>query len=104
MREAIFVHNFIYIHNAQGLEYINVRGVFEDPEDLRLYNCGTDVCYDDSASDFPIPMDMIQASNSGIVSGELGLLTGSFSDVENDRMQDDRTVKGIAPQQNKQQQ
>jgi len=101
--KAFMIDNFIYIHNAKGLEYINVRGVFEDPEDLRLYNCGTDVCYDDSATNFPIPMDMIQAINSGIISGELGLLTGSFSDLENDRMQDDRTVKGIAPQQNKQQ-
>jgi hypothetical protein len=102
--KAFMIDNFMYIHNAKGLEYINVRGVFEDPEDLRLYNCGADVCYDDSATNFPMPMDMIQAINSGIVSGELGLLTSSFSDLENDRMQDDRTVKGIAPQQNKQQQ
>ena len=55
-------------------------------------------CYDDSSSAFPIPMDMLSLINQGILAGELQLLSGSFSDTENDRMQDPKTVRGTAPQ------
>ena len=40
-------------------------------------------------------MDMLQQINNGILAGELRLLVGTFSDTENDRMQD---IKGAAPQ------
>ena len=42
-------------------------------------------------------MDMLSLINSGIISGELQLLSGSFSDTENNRMQDNKTVRGAAP-------
>ena len=42
-------------------------------------------------------MDMLGMINSGLASGELQLLSGSFSDTENDRMQDNKTVRGAAP-------
>ena len=43
-------------------------------------------------------MDMLSLINQGILAGELQLLSGSFSDTENDRMQDPKTVRGTAPQ------
>ena len=36
--------------------------------------------------------------NQGIIAGELQLLSGSFSDTTNDRMQDPKTIRGAAPQ------
>ena len=40
---------------------------------------------------------MITRINQGILSGELAMLSGGFSDTANDRMQDPQTVKSAAP-------
>ena len=45
--------------------FVNIRGVFENPEELAKYDCDGSDCYDEFA-DYPIPMDMLQAINSGI--------------------------------------
>ena len=83
------IENYLYIYNAEGLEYINVRGIFEDPEAVSKFgDCNGAQCYDDSATVFPIPMDMLNAINKGILSGELSLLASTKSDTTNDRMQD----------------
>ena len=90
--KAYMIEDFLYIYNAEGLEYINIRGVFEDPAEVaRFGDCGGHGCYDDTA-DFPIPMDMLSQINTGILAGELKILSGSTSDTENDRMQDGSTA------------
>ena len=88
--KAYMIEDYMYIYNAEGLEFINVRGVFEDPEAVAKFaNCDQgNKCYDDSTTDFPIPMDMLNTINNGILSGELSLLATSKSDTTNDRMQD----------------
>lgn len=88
--KAYMIEDFLYIYNAEGLDTINVRGVFENPEDVALFtNCNeSDKCYDDTIHDFPIPMDMLSQINTGILNGELKMLAGTTSDTENDRMQD----------------
>ena len=87
------IEDFMYIYNADGLEYINIRGIFEDPENVAKFgDCAGKGCYNDSKSDFPMSMDMIQLINNGIINGELKLLTGTISDTENDRMQDPQTI------------
>jgi hypothetical protein len=82
------IDEYIYIYNPKGLEKINVRGVFEDP--LEVYNfkeCADSPCYDDS-SPYPLPLDMLNLINTGMMNGELKLLAGTFSDTENDKQQD----------------
>ena len=97
--KAYMIDEFLYIYNADGLQYVNIRGVFENPEDVaRFGDCAGSGCYDDSKDDFPIPMDMLSLINQGIIAGELQLLSGSFSDTTNDRMQDPKTIRGAAPQ------
>tara|TARA_R110002051_G_scaffold137204_2_gene209631 strand:+ start:1183 stop:1875 length:693 start_codon:yes stop_codon:yes gene_type:complete len=92
--KAYMIENYIYIYNAEGLEYINVRGVFEDPESVSKFgNCNGEQCYDDSVTDFPIPMDMLSLINQGILNGELTLLSGTQSDTTNDRMQDAQQIQ-----------
>ena len=92
--KAYMIENYMYIYNAEGLEYIDVRGVFEDPEAVSKFeNCKGEQCYDDSATDFPIPMDMLSLINQGILNGELALLSGTQSDTTNDRMQDAQQMK-----------
>ena len=90
--KAYMIDDYMYIYNADGLKYINVRGVFEDPSEVkRFQNCDDNECYDDDTSNYPIPMDMIQQINQGILAGELALLAGTMSDTINDRMQDPQT-------------
>ena len=97
--KAYMIDNFLYIYNADGLETINIRGVFEDPQEVSKFDeCDRGGCYDDSSTPFPISMDMLSLINQGILTAELQLLSGSFSDTENDRMQDSKTIRGAAPQ------
>lgn len=92
--KAYMIEDFLYIYNAEGLEYINIRGVFEDPTDVAKFgDCAGSGCYNE-LSDFPIPMDMISQINTGILSGELKMLTGTVTDTENDRMQDGSAPTG----------
>ena len=100
--KAYMIEDYLYIYNAEGLKYINVRGVFEDPNEVEKFkDCSGSDCYDDNSKDFPIPMDMLQSINNGVLAGELRLLAGTSPDSENDRMQD---MKGAAPQTNPNQQ
>jgi hypothetical protein len=84
-KKAYTLGDYLYIFHAEGMQYVNVRGVFENPEDLAKYDCDGSSCYDEDA-DYPIPMDMLQAINSGIIQGELKLLGITASDSTNDRM------------------
>ena len=87
--KAYMIEDYLYIYNADGLEVINARGVFEDPKTIEKFKeCVDGGCYDDEKHDYPIPMDMITRINQGILSGELQLLSTSQSDTSNDRMQD----------------
>ena len=96
--KAYMIANYLYIYNAEGLETINVRGVFENPQEVSNFDmCEEGGCYNDSAHPFPIPMDMLSLINQGLINGELALLAGSFSDTENDRMQDNKTIRAGAP-------
>ena len=85
------IEDYMYIYNANGLQYINIRGIFEDPSDLSKFDCNGTNCYDDD-TEFPMPMDMISAVSAGLISSELQLLAGTFSDTANDRMQDSKTI------------
>jgi|TARA_R110002167_G_scaffold274055_1_gene480144 hypothetical protein len=90
--KAYMIEDYLYIYNADGLKYVNVRGVFEDPQEVAKFDCEGSSCYDDSASPFPIPLDMIDRINSGILNKELALLGGTFTDTVNDRTQDPKTI------------
>ena len=85
--KAYMIEDYLYVYNADGLKYINVRGVFEDPEDVTMFDCDGSDCYDDN-SEFPIPMDMLQTITQGIMSGELMMLSSSVNDTTNDTLQD----------------
>jgi hypothetical protein len=86
-KKAYMIEDYLYIYNGDGLKFINVRGVFEDPEEVALFDCDGSDCYDDD-SEFPIPMDMVQIITQGLMSGELMMLATSVNDTTNDTMQD----------------
>ena len=81
------IEDKLYLYNPKGMDVINVRGIFEDPEEVQKFKTCDGPCYDDNFV-FPMPMDMVSAISAGLINGELKLLAGSFSDDENDRQQD----------------
>lgn len=85
--KAYMIEDYLYIYNADGLEYVNVRGVFEDPDKVAGFDCDGSDCYDED-SEFPIPLDMLQMITQGIMGGELMMLASSVNDTTNDTMQD----------------
>ena len=112
--KAYMIGDYLYIHNADGIDTINIRGVFENPEEVSEFSqCGKQdpdtgehytECFDPSNDAYPIPVDMINLINQGITSGELTLLSGTFSDTLNDRAQDPQSQAGGASRPRQQQQ
>ena len=94
--KAYMIEDYLYIYNANGLKFINARGVFENPEDLKNFQCENGVCWDDD-NPFPMPADMIQAIDLGLASGEMQLIRGSSSDTLADQAQDLKTLAGGPP-------
>jgi len=90
---AFLRNQYMYVSNNTLLEYINVRGVFENPLELTAFN---DVDYREN---YPIPMDKIPALKEMILQKELGLMAKVPTDDKNDS---DHAVSaqvegGIAP-------
>ena len=82
------IDEYIYLYNPKGLEKINVRGVFENPEEVYNFKeCDNGPCYDDNM-DYPLPLDMVSSINQGLLNGELQVIAGSFPDTQNDKQQD----------------
>jgi len=81
------IDEYIYVYNPNGMEYINVRGVFEDPREVHNFNTCDGSCYDPQ-SDYPLPADMLSAINMGLLQGELQLLSSAPTDKELNRQQD----------------
>ena len=86
-KRAYMIEDHLHIYNANGLQFVNVRGIFEDPEALEDYDCEGNLRYDPTQP-FPIPMDMVQAITNGIINGELQLLVRPLTDTANDNSQD----------------
>jgi len=90
-QKAYMIEDYLYIMNPKGLEFVNVRGVFENPEDVAKYECPSGICYD-SNSEYPIPMDMVEALTKGVLGGELQLLVQTINDSENNAVQDEQAA------------
>lgn len=86
-RKAFFIEDYLYIYNPDGIELVNVRGVFEDPEEVAKFDCdGTD-CYNDDMP-YPMPADMVQAITTALLSGEMMMIANTAGDTTLDRTQD----------------
>jgi hypothetical protein len=84
-RKAYMIEDRLYIYNPGGMDTINIRGVFEDPEEVAKFECDGSDCYDDSAN-FPLPMDMVQAITDGLAKGTFMMIAQTLTDTENDTL------------------
>lgn len=90
----VFLHNsYIYILNPpEGLEYITVNGVFEDPRDVsKVFNCQGKPCYD-TGDPFPVSAHMIPVLKQLVLQDLTPLLQ-----MYNDERGDERFDKGRVP-------
>ncbi len=62
---------YLYVVNSIS-QTIRVKGVFEDPRKLEVYNCEGEKFDDDSR--FPCTADMVQRITASLVNGELQLV------------------------------
>lgn len=91
-RKVYIIEDYIYLYNPDGMDTINVRGVFEDPEELSKFDCDGSDCYDPDAP-FPLSMDMINAITDGLIKGTMQLLPATSSDTENNNIEDSHVAK-----------
>lgn len=74
---------------TDDLEYVNIRAIFENPEDANAYTCGgidpLNPCVDGDA-EYPIPGYLIQPMMEAIMKNELNLTikTSGMQDTRND--------------------
>lgn len=76
---------YLYIANApEGLEVLNVQGIFENPEDATKFTtCAGEPCFTRD-EDYPISAHMIPIINSLITQADLRLLSSTTPDSTND--------------------
>jgi len=87
----VYIKNqYLYLVNGEVLEYLNIRGLFEIPMEVELFNnpvIGTPI-FDASTYKYPIPMNMLSPLKDLIMSKELGIMLKTTSDTDNNASND----------------
>lgn len=65
-----YVNGYVYIFGDLDLEYVGIRGVFDDPKQLEPFKCDGDACYSDD-DQYDIPEDLINAMIADTLKVEL---------------------------------
>ena|SRR4030042_639563 len=78
-------NEYIYVDNDHVIEYISLRGIFEQPQEVgNFINPYTNIPEFTRSSKYPIPINMLPTLKEMILKKELGIITNAFSDVKND--------------------
>lgn len=84
LNDYIYVVSKSDIDYFKYLEYINIRGVFEDPRTVEIFTfCSGDACFSPD-SDYPLGEDLWVFMKGEIVKGNFGILTSVLTDKAND--------------------
>jgi hypothetical protein len=86
------------------LNWVNARGVMEDPTLLKKKELNeqqecVDVCYDDSKDDYPLPMRYYSYVTRNILQRELGLALQTVEDLLNDAQNTNPRMNAIQNEQ-----
>lgn len=78
---AFFRDGYVYVVNADGLAYLTIRGIFENPVDVyELANSVTNLQLFSYTEGYPIPITMIPTLKAMILEKELGITVQTPSD------------------------
>ena len=86
--EAYYLDGKIYVKSEDIISEINVRGIFEDPEEVFYFANSNGIELYDENSPFPISADMLEGIKKGILQGELQLIATTVNDTKTDLTQD----------------
>ena len=84
----------ILVGDDINMEYINIRGVFEEPETVIGFateGC-TPECYDSATDDYPMPLRLYEYVLSKILGTELGWTSQAVNDEINNARQDNEKI------------
>ncbi len=87
-----YVNGYVYIYGDQSEEYINVRGLYLDPRELKDFKCANVACYTDD-DQYDIPDDLINAMITDTLRVELRNQFPSQGEVQVDKS-DNKTEQG----------
>ena len=90
---ASLIGNNVYFRlygDDAEIEYVNFRGVFENPEQVSKYSApGCDAkCYDPLVDEYPMPMSLYEYVVKGIMTTELNISMQTINEQLNDARQD----------------
>lgn len=84
---ASYRNGYLYIHNEKNPRMVNIRGMFEDPEQVHKFTRANGFDLYDADSPFPISTDMLEGITKGLLSGELTLMLETPTDTTTDKLQ-----------------
>lgn len=90
---AYFINNKLYIITRDGdtsLKFINVRGIFENPEKVTMYDADNPKgrCFDDATDEYPMPMRLYEYVLTKILTNEFQVSMQTVNDEINNARQD----------------
>lgn len=65
-----YVNGYVYLYTKEDIEWINIRGVFDDPRQLSAFKCADQPCYTDD-DQYEMPDDLITSIIKDILNTEL---------------------------------
>ena len=95
--KCFLIGNQLYVELNEAdadMEYINVRGVFENPTKIDLYpteGC-TASCFNDATDEYPMPLDLYKNILGEILTKELNWTTQAVTDELNNARQDNQKI------------
>ena len=85
---------FILSKQHEDLEFVNIRGVFEQPQEVNFYateGC-TAQCFDDATSEYPMPARLYKYVLENILRNELNWSSQAVNDELNNARQDNAKI------------
>jgi hypothetical protein len=78
---AFYRDGYLYISDEDNIGgRINVRGVFEDPEEVFNFTATSNIDFYDPSEEFPMPSDLIEGITKALINGELSAILATNND------------------------
>ena len=86
MRRSYFIGKYIYVTDPfnEDIDYINVRGIFDDPTQITYTDADNNVQGFKDTDEYPMPLSMAVEINASIMQRELQMTVSGTNDETND--------------------
>lgn len=86
---------FMLTKNDEDIEYVNIRGVFEDPTEVFSFATSgcVSACYDPAKDAYPMPLALYDYVTTNILTKELGMSLKTVTDELSNARQDNEPIR-----------